>query len=97
VALEDMLADACRRLVVHEIDRDPAGPLGADRGGERGQSLLATSHQYERGGGLARETAGGRLSDSARGARDEHHERLTWGVCGFDDEVRAVDRSVRRS
>ncbi len=101
MALEYVLADARGRALVDEVGREEAHALLSELGGQRAQPLLATSDQHERRSRLAREPARGRLSDPARGARDERDEWRRWGVCVVDDEVLALVRAgpcrLRRS
>ena len=95
MALEHVLEDARRRLVVHEVDRNRAHALLAERGGQSSQPLLPARDKNERCSRLAGETTRGGFSDPARRARDHRDERLAWGMCGVDDDVLALAGSSR--
>ena len=81
VALEHVLADARGRVLVEQVDGEEADALLAQLERERAQALLAAGDEHERGGGLAREPAGGGLADAAGGAGDEHDARTMSGSC----------------
>ena len=72
MTLEHVIADACWRVVVEQIDGEEADASLAELCGELAQTLLTASDEHERGAGLAREPPGGGFADSAGGAGDEH-------------------------
>ena len=72
VTLEQMVVDARWRIVVEQVHSQVAHTLLPKLSGERTQTLLAAGDEHQRGAGLAREPARGRLTDSAGGTGDEH-------------------------
>ena len=83
MALAHVLADARGRVVVERSTATKLTRSLAERGGQRAQPLLAAGDEHERGSGLAREPARGRLADPARGAGDQHHARGGLRVAGI--------------
>ena len=90
VALEHVLADARRRVLVQEVDGDVAHAALAEQRGQRLQTLLAAGDQHQRRPRLTDEAVCGRLADAAGCAGDEHDAGLALSVNRLSHDFLAV-------